>query len=204
MSNQDFYHPQFQAALMDEIYVAMINFANNQLQNEQHAKDVVQDALVNALKYAESFQGKSAFKSWVFAILKNKIADFVRQNQKYITLSDLHEDDEDDEMFLQALFDEVGHWQAGVAPRAFDDTWCNPESCVEQDDFWHILQACLDNLPKEQARAFLMKEYIGLGTDEICHELGISSQNFYVMMHRARLRLQMCLSVKWFDETDDF
>ena len=43
-----------------------------------------------------------------------------------------------------------------------------------------------------------MKEYIELGSDEICQNLNITRQNLYVLLHRARLRLQMCLSVKWF------
>ncbi len=193
-------HERFSKEVLDDIYHAMLGFAQNQLGNEQSAKDVVQDALVNALRYADKFQGKSAFKSWVFAILKNKIADFIRQNNKYTTLSELSDPECDsDEAFLDLLFDETGHWHSGVAPQAFDNSWCDPEKNVEQDGFWHILELCLDNLPKEQARAFLMKEYVELSTEEICQELAISAQNFYVLMHRARLRLQKCLSIKWFD-----
>lgn len=194
-------HDKFSPAVLDEIYTTLFHFANNQLGNEQYAKDVVQDALVNALRYADKFQGKSTFKSWVFAILKNKIADFIRQNSKYLTLSQLASDDcQDDENFLDLLFDDIGHWHKNVAPQAFDDSWCNPEHNAEQESFWQILELCLNNLPREQARVFLMKEYIELETDEICKELSISSQNFYVLMHRARLRLQTCLSVKWFNE----
>lgn len=192
--------PQFTPAFIDEIYANMVSFAKNQLQDENYAKDVVQDALFNAIRYADSFQGKSAFKSWIFAILKNKIADFIRQNKKYVLLTDLCEEEDDDEILLQALFDDIGHWQKGMIPAAFDDSWCDPEQCVEQEEFFEVLQMCLDNLPKEQARVFLMREYIGLTTDEICQEVGITSQNFYVLMHRARLRLQMCLSAKWFDD----
>ena len=183
---------------LDEIYAAMLAFAKNQLNHDQHACDVVQDAWVNAIRYADSFQGKSSFKSWVFAILKNKIADFIRHNKKYVTLSQLG-DDSDDEAFLQMLFDGVGHWYKGAGVAQFDNSWQSPEHQAQNAGFWRVLELCLDSLPKEQARAFLMKEYIELGTDEICRELGITPQNFYVLMHRARLRLQTCLSLKWFD-----
>lgn len=182
---------------LSELYTPMYRFAYNQLGHEQYARDVVQEALVNALKYADSFQGKSALKSWVFAILKNKISDFIRQNQKYITLSDLTDDDNDDTEFLECLFDEDGHWHADSGICAFDKSLGDPTQLAEQDSFWQILELCLDNLPKEQARAFLMKEYVELDTDVICGELDISRQNFYVLMHRARLRLQNCLSIKW-------
>lgn len=43
-----------------------------------------------------------------------------------------------------------------------------------------------------------MKEYIGLDSDEICTQMDITRQNLYVLLHRARLRLQVCLSKKWF------
>lgn len=45
----------FDKQRMDELYASMLAFASNQLAHEQHAKDVVQDAWVNALKYADSF-----------------------------------------------------------------------------------------------------------------------------------------------------
>lgn len=187
---------QFDKKSMDEIYQSMFAFAYNQLNHEQHAKDVVQDALLNALKYADSFQGKSAFKTWVFAILKNKIADFIRQNKHYEVMSDISENS--DEEFLAMLFDDIGHWQNGSSPNAFDNRWASPHETAENDEFCQVLELCLENLPKEQAQVFLMKEYIELGSDEICKNLNITRQNLYVLLHRARLRLQMCLSVKWF------
>lgn len=64
-----------------KLYIPMYRFAYNQLGDEQCARDVVQEALMNALKYADSFQGRSALKSWMFAILKNKISDHIRQTQ---------------------------------------------------------------------------------------------------------------------------
>lgn len=185
---------------LDDIYASMLIFANNQLNNEHYAKDVVQDTFVNALKYADSFKGKSALKTWIFAILKNKIADFIRQNQQYVNMTEMQTDNDatQDGDFLDLLFDDIGHWQTGFAPNAFDDSWYNPEKVAQSDDFWQVFEVCLNYLPQEQARAFLMKEYIELDTKEICQELNISSQNFYVLIHRARLRLQSCLSAKWF------
>lgn len=184
---------------LKELYEPMYRFAYNQLNNEQYAKDVVQDTFVNALKYADSFQGKSAFKTWIFAILKNKISDFIREHQKHIPLCDLHHDD-NDTTFLECLFDEIGHWQIDSSIKAFDKLANDPVQLAQDDDFWQILEMCLDNLPKEQARVFLMKEYIELETDVICQELNITRQNFYVLMHRARLRLQTCLSIKWLND----
>ena len=37
-----------------------------------------------------------------------------------------------------------------------------------------------------------------LETGEICKELNITATNAWVLLHRARLRLQMCLQERWF------
>jgi RNA polymerase sigma-70 factor (ECF subfamily) len=43
----------------------------------------------------------------------------------------------------------------------------------------------------------------GLGTDEICAALGITPNNAWVMLHRARLALRRCLETVWFGRTED-
>ncbi len=174
-------------------YPALLSFATSQLNDGTLAKDVVQEALISALKHKDKFDGKSAFKTWVFAILKNKLTDTLRAKQKYNATYE-----SSDELMLTTLFDESGAWHQDSAIGAFDDDWL----CDSGDnyEFWQVLQVCLTELPAEQARVFMMKEYIGFDTDEICKECGITSKNFYVLMYRARLKLQCCLKLNWFDD----
>lgn len=47
---------------LDEIRTQMLKFAMLQLKDPDLAEDVVQDALLNAYKHAQSFKGKSALK----------------------------------------------------------------------------------------------------------------------------------------------
>ena len=61
-----------------------------------------------------------------------------------------------------------------------------------------VLEACVEHLPGQQGRLFMMREWLELDTEEICKELAISSTNLWVMLHRARMRLRECLDVKWF------
>jgi RNA polymerase sigma-70 factor (ECF subfamily) len=35
-------------------------------------------------------------------------------------------------------------------------------------------------------------------TEEICQELGISTTNYWQMMHRAKLQLRECIDENWF------
>jgi RNA polymerase sigma-70 factor (ECF subfamily) len=47
---------------------------------------------------------------------------------------------------------------------------------------------------------FLMREWLELPSEEICKELGLTSTNLYVQLHRARLRLRECLELHWFGQ----
>ena len=194
---------QISPEFIESVRKQMIAFAYNQLSDHHLAEDVVQDALISALQNSNQFKGDAAFKSWVFAILKNKIVDTIRKDSKYTNLSSMHDhEDGSEETLLNALFDDAGFWQKDSMPSQFDNSWSNPEVQADSDGFWQVLEVCLTNLPSDQARAFLMREYMELDTDEICRELDIGNSHYYVLMHRARLRLQTCLSLRWFESTE--
>jgi len=63
---------------------------------------------------------------------------------------------------------------------------------------WRALEACLTHLPGRAGRVFVLRELAGLEPDEVCKECGISPSNYWVTMHRARLRLRECLEANWF------
>jgi len=77
----------------------MLKFATLQLSDAHLAEDAVQEALIGALKNAKSFGGRAALKTWVFAILKNKIADVLRQKQRLVYAGSFMRDGEEDEDF---------------------------------------------------------------------------------------------------------
>jgi RNA polymerase sigma-70 factor, ECF subfamily len=43
-----------------------------------------------------------------------------------------------------------------------------------------------------------MREWLERETDDICVELGITSNNCGVMLYRARMQLRECLDMNWF------
>lgn len=171
----------------------MLRFATLQLSDANSAEDAVQEALIGAFKNANRFGGRAALKTWVFAILKNKIADVLRQRQR-LQEADLllhsHEEGED----FRELFDARGFWHADERP----SSWGDPDQAVHSAQFWRVFETCLDHLPNQHARVFMMREFIGLETSEICETLGITVSNLNVILHRARLRLRECLENNWF------
>lgn len=173
----------------------MLKFATLQLSDHHQAEDAVQEALICALKNAKSFGGNAALKTWVFAILKNKIADVLRQKQRIVEASSLLRED-DEEQDFSALFDKRGFWPASEHP----EKWNTPDESLREEKFWYVFEVCLENLPGNQARVFMMREFIELETNEICTAVNISVSNLNIMLYRARMRLRSCLDVHWFAE----
>jgi len=184
-------------AFLIDLRQQMLKFAILQLSSFQLAEDAVQEALASAYQHIDSFTGRAAFKTWVFAILKNKIIDLIRQKSRLMTMSELF-NDEESELSIDALFDASGHWHKYEAPQA----WPSPEEMLEQQDFWIIFNACLNHLPAKYAQVFMLREMIELGSDEICEKLGITVTNLNVLMYRSRTRLRECLENKWLLKED--
>lgn len=192
---------QATSLLNDEVFLhdlrrQMLKFATLQLPDGQLAEDAVQEAFIGALKNASAFGGRAALKTWIFAILKNKIADVLRQRRRLAETSLLSREDEEDVDLSELLFDAQGFWQSDERPA----TWGDPENSLCDREFWQVFEACLEHLPAQQGRVFMMREFIELDSQEICATLEITVSNLNVMLHRARLRLRECLENDWFLE----
>jgi len=172
----------------------LLRFARLQLRDAGAAEDAVQETMLAALTGGHAFESRSSYKTWLIAILRNKIIDIIRGQSREVAASSLADDEAGDDLLAESLFDRRGHWQPETQP----GRWADPEASFEQQQFWAVFEACLDYLPAKTARVFMMREFLGLETDEICKEAGISSSNCWVVLHRARMGLRACLETKWF------
>ena len=168
----------------------LLRYATLQLRDAELAADVVQDTLLAALAGRAQFAGKSSRKTWLTGILKHKLIDVVRRKWREQPLTTGADESEADA--IDALFKEDGHW------RQFPANWGDPERAFEDGRFWEVFELCSRELPARTARAFIMREVMELGTEEICKELAITPTNLWVMLHRARLLLRECLETRWF------
>src|SRR6185295_7392271 len=168
----------------------LLRVAMLQLRNNEAAEDVVQDTLLAALQGAAGFSGKSSVKTWLTGILKHKIVDAIRRKASAPELTTLDEESQIDD--FDALFDSTGHWENPPAD------WGDPESDLERREFFDVMDFCLEKLPPNTARVFMMREVMELDSDEICKELSITSTNLWVIMYRARVSLRECLERNWF------
>jgi RNA polymerase sigma-70 factor (TIGR02943 family) len=167
----------------------LLRFARHQLRNDAWAEDAVSDTLLAALERPQAYGGGAQLKTWLVGILKHKVIDQIRRHRREISSTATDDDRED---LDEALFKPDGHWREAPAD------WGNPSASLGQRQFFEVLEACMEHLPGQQGRVFMMREWLELDTDEICKETGISSTNLFVLLHRARLRLRECLQMNWF------
>jgi RNA polymerase sigma-70 factor (ECF subfamily) len=169
----------------------LLRVARLQLRDQALAEDVVQDTLAAALAAQAGFTGKSSVKTWLTGILKHKVVDAIRRKQREPVAASTLDEDADLEDF-EGLFKGNGAWQAPPAD------WGDPEAALAQRQFFDIMEFCLEKLPPNTARVFMMREVMELESDEICKELRITANNLWVILYRARMSLRECLELNWF------
>ena len=151
----------------------LVRFARRKLHDPALAEDVVHDVFEAVLGGRASFAGRSAMRSWLVGILKNKLVDLIRDRARYQSVGfDLDGDDEGEQ-----------GWHAMVCPCA------QPDAVAEQRERLAIVMARIAQLPDGlrdvMERRILNEET----TEQVCEGLGISQDSLFVRLHRARKRL---------------
>lgn len=164
----------------------LFRHARSRLRSEAMAEDAVQETLLAAL--TANFDGRANRRTWLVAILNNKIVDIVRRQAREVESPRGEDGMEDWEMLFQA----DGHWADALTH------WRTPQNEVELSQLRRALDECADRLKPALARVFSLREIAGWETAEICKELGISTTNCWVMLHRARLLMRNCLQAGGF------
>ncbi len=168
---------------------ALYRFALSKVRRADVAEDLVQETLLAAWRGHERFTKRSKVRTWLTAILKHKIIDWLRSSireQKRVTLSD--------DKWLNEQFTSLGKWRQ--SPEEWDAD--APDTELNREEFWKVMQACLNTLPTRMRRVFVLWQLDEQTGEEVCQELGISTSNLWVILHRSRSRLWRCLTVNWY------
>jgi RNA polymerase sigma-70 factor (TIGR02943 family) len=169
---------------VDKYSDELFGFAYMRVSDEDAARDLIQDTFLSALRNLQSFKGEISEKNWLYLILKNKIIDHYRKNAK----TPLTRFDDDSE--LDEFFDEEGHWKKEALPEEFSLTVSSSHFSFE---FYEILEKCKRKLNEIQMRLFSMKFVDEVESEDICKEMEISSSNYWVLIHRIKLKIRKCI-----------
>ena len=174
----------------------LFKYAMIRLRDPAKAEDAVQETFLAALKGGQKFQGRSAEKSWLVGILKNKIFDYFRKAGRETSFTDLefYREEEGDRFVADGL--DRGSWIHEAGPQE----WHHQGESLDNELFWQTYRDCAGKLPKKVAAVFTLREVDGVESKEICKLLAISESNLWVMLHRARMALRQCLETNWFQK----
>ena len=172
----------------------LFRYALSRLRDTDAAEEVVQETMLAGVRAQSQFAGKGSQRGWLMGILKRKIIDFVRRRNKYARDGETTADSD----ATDDLFKKNGFWKKGVA------TWSTvPDGSLETSELWEIVAECLKHLPDGQADVFVLSVLEEIESEQICNDLGITATNLWVRLHRARLRLAVCVGGKWNGDSDE-
>jgi RNA polymerase sigma-70 factor (ECF subfamily) len=128
----------------------------------------VHDVIEAVLSGRARFAGRSSLRSWLTAILKHKIVDAVRRDAGHASL-----DDSDADGWAEAI--------ACERPR--------PDQLAEQRQELARTLDAIERLPAPLRDAIVLRVVEERPTAQVCEALGISEENLFVRVHRARRQL---------------
>lgn len=177
-----------------ELYAdGLFGYAYSKTGDNNLSEDLVQETFLAGLNAQKNFKGQCSEKTWLYAILKFKIADYYRKASTKYEVTNLSFQ-EDEGSHIDAFFTEDGNWKENASPKK----WQAPEmSAIENKELAIALNFCIDKLPENHKQLILLKLVEEEETEVVCKELNITPTNYWVIIHRAKLQLRACLEKNW-------
>ena len=158
---------------------AMLAVAKRYMRDEDQARDVVQDAFLQAFRAIGGFRAESRLSTWLHRITVTTALMKLRTRRRR------REDSIED---MLPNFTEDGHW---AEPRR--DWEEAPEEALGRQQTRALVRACIDRLPESYRTVLILRDIDDVDTREAAEALGISETAVKVRLHRARQALRELL-----------
>ena len=173
---------EFFPARLEEHRKALMRMARLRVRSHEWAEDAVQEALIAAYQSRGSYRGRGSVRSWLRGILDHKIHDRFRAECHYVQADWIDDDSSSAEEQLD--------WAArcGVmGVRANEDPM---EICSRRQRLNRVAQS-LSAMAPGMREAFVLQVVEDRPSLEVANRLGISENNCWIRVHRARKKLLM-------------
>lgn len=149
------------------------------LRDQAHAEDAVQVAFSKIWSKLETFEGRSAMRTWMHRIVTNEALMILRKIKRQ------NEHSIDD---LLPVFD-------GKGCRVEYDLKevATPEALLSQRETHDQVRHAIMSLPEKYRIVLCLRDIEGLSTSETSKALDVSEANVKVRLHRARAALKKLL-----------
>jgi RNA polymerase sigma-70 factor, ECF subfamily len=158
----------------DRLYNSVVYMAGN----VEDARDIVQEAFVQALLNLKSFHGSSAFFTWLYRIAFNVTVTQRRRKRPAISV-------------------ERGREESGTEPI---DGHLGPADQLEQEERCRRIRQGLAQLSHEHRSVLILREIDGCRYETIAEILNLPIGTIRSRLHRARLELREELKSVLIDE----
>ena len=143
----------------------------------EDAEDVMQDALLQTYRYVARIKRPEAFRTWLFATVRNAC----RMKRRRRVDEPRHH-----ESLEQGL--EAGDGES--TPIDVEDYAMKPDEAAINAWLGTRLRAAMNALPPSHRVIVFLRAMEGLSTREVARVLRISEANVKTQLHRARVRLR--------------
>ena len=164
-----------------KIYALSFNLTRNAMDSE----DVTQEVLLTLFRKIHTFQGRSAFSSWVYRITLNATYMKLRSRKKEQSIS------------MEELLPSFNG--SGFQQEKIQDWSENTESLLFDNETRGIIQQAVDSLPDKEKVVFILRDVEGLSTEKVSNILDLTIPAVKSRLHRARLFLRKKLA-NYFEE----
>ena len=176
--------------VVDRYTPAMLRLARVYGLGAAAAEDAVQETWVRVLRSLERFEGRSSFRTWLFAILGNCARARVESERRSVPLAAFDAEPRVDER--RFFPPEHPRW-AGMWTTLVDSWEAIPDERLLAAEARMRFREAIDALPTRYATVFVLRDVEGWSSDEVCVLLDLTPENQRVLLHRARTRLRAAL-----------
>lgn len=162
------------AAQLEELRARAVRFAARLLGDVHDAEEAVQEAFLRLLQAAGSFRGESAFRTYVFAAVRNACLD--RERRRLTASGHRREVNPSTTAFF-------GHLTAGAR-------FTGVSTQLHRREARELVRAALDEMPERERACIVLHDLEGLRYREVAEVLGITVNYVGVLLYKARAGLR--------------
>jgi RNA polymerase sigma-70 factor, ECF subfamily len=148
--------------------------------NDEEARDVIQDAFLNAFRSLRNFHGEARLSTWLHRIVVNTALMKLRTRRR--------KPEESIEPLLPAFLAD-GHYAERFT------TWGErADEALARSEMQELVRSKIDDLPESFRTVLVLRDIEGLDTEETARVLDTTSNAVKIRLHRARAALRTLLA----------
>jgi len=189
------------ATLVARYHGTLKRIARMYVATDAAAEDVVAETWLAVVDGLDRFQGRSAFRTWLFQIVSNRAKTRGVRERRTVPFASVGgaggEGDEPTvpaDRFQRDGDAAPGAWAAPPRP------WEDPERRLASLEARDRLRAAIAELPERQQAVLTLRDVEGLDADEVAELLDVSPGNQRVLLHRARAKVRAALEDYFADD----